>query len=264
MGSQTATPKGPDGKAPMLYSRLTTGAEAFAAQRNVAAKQGRLDGGGTVAAGADGRVWVTWHGGGTDETNRAVWAAESRDGGATFAAERQVSAAGVCACCGIESAVDADGLQVLYRSVNAATGTRDAVWLHGAVGAKQMPAETLGAWPIKGCPMSTSALLPGAAGLRLAWENENRIEYRGPDVATTRLDFGAGRSFKHPALAVNAAGETLVVVAVNTSWNAGGTVAWLVLDGTGKTLGTGTSPGLPASSRPAAWANPDGGFTVLY
>jgi hypothetical protein len=46
----------------MLYARLNDGRTAFEAQRNVMQFAAGLDGGGTVAADSQGRVFVAWHG----------------------------------------------------------------------------------------------------------------------------------------------------------------------------------------------------------
>jgi len=58
-GSNKA-PKGPGGN-PMLYARLNDAGIAFEPQRNLITWAGGLDGGGTLAADAKGRVYVFWH-----------------------------------------------------------------------------------------------------------------------------------------------------------------------------------------------------------
>ena len=53
------TLKEPGGGAPMLYTRKNPMATAFEAQRNLITWAGGLDGGGSLAADANGRVYVT-------------------------------------------------------------------------------------------------------------------------------------------------------------------------------------------------------------
>ena len=74
-----------------------------------------------------------------------------------------------------------------------------------------------------------------------------------------------GPNRKHPSLAVNAAGETLLAWTEGMSWKKGGSLAWQVYDRNGKVKGTsGSAAGVPAFSLIAAFARPDGGFTVVY
>src|SRR4030095_6499731 len=52
---------GSDG-APLYYKRLEPGQTKFAPQRNLLGDTGALDGGASVAADAQGEVFVIWHG----------------------------------------------------------------------------------------------------------------------------------------------------------------------------------------------------------
>jgi hypothetical protein len=48
-------------------------------------------------------------------------------------------------------------------------------------------------------------------------------------------------------------------------WGKGGSIAWQVFDRNGEPEGeTGHAEGVPAWSLVAAFAGPDGGFTVVY
>src|SRR5439155_417169 len=102
MGSEKAEPK-VNGKAPMLYTRLTSTGDAFEQERNVVQKHPGLDGGGSVAADRDGNVYVAWHApeSSDSEQDRQVWIARSHDDGATFDAESAAipKKTGVCGCC---------------------------------------------------------------------------------------------------------------------------------------------------------------------
>ena len=74
-----------------------------------------LDGGASIAATAQGDVFIVWHGArdGAEpgEKNRVVFVLKSTDNGVTFAAPRiaNLDDAGVCACCSLKSFVSPDG-----------------------------------------------------------------------------------------------------------------------------------------------------------
>ena len=85
-----------------------------------------LDGGGSVAADAEGNVYVAWHGhqrtGPQDEAHRAVFLTRSMDDGKTFNPEEQVSptGTGACACCGLKAFADEHGrVAILFRAATA-------------------------------------------------------------------------------------------------------------------------------------------------
>src|SRR5262249_16072338 len=84
--------KNPLGGVPMLYARLSDDAKSFERERNLMTQSYVLDGGGALAADANGNVFVAWHGLGKDspkgEDNRRVWIAASSDDGKTFATEK--------------------------------------------------------------------------------------------------------------------------------------------------------------------------------
>jgi hypothetical protein len=282
MGAQRATPRAPGDAVPMLYARLNDAGDAFEPQRNVITAHPGLDGGGTVAADREGHVWVAWHAPKEKdhaELERRVWVARSDDGGATFGPEQLATDAptGVCGCCGMAATAGPDGrVRLLFRSADA-RGQRDMILLtsrtDGASNAWDAPA-TLAAWKVSTCPMSTSAFASdgatAAAATLAAFETAGHIDLTrlsnddAPDK-TRRLPGAAGQC-KHPAVAVNGNGETLVVWAEGTGWQRGGAVAWVRLDRELNVIAgsEGRADGLPAWSRPAAFARPDGTFVVMY
>ena len=92
-------------------------------------------------------------------------------------------------------------------------------------------------------------------------ERQNPLGAARLPPATTEIAAGA---VKHPALAINARGETLAVWTTGTGWAKGGEVAWTMLDASGKPTGErGKAPGVPVWSHAAAYAEPDGGFVIV-
>ena len=70
---------------------------------------------------------------------------------------------------------------------------------------------------------------------------------------------------KHPAVAVNKAGETLLVWTEGTGWQRGGALAWQMFGADGKPAGAPQRrDGVPVWGLAAAVAESDGSFTVIY
>ena len=123
------------------------------------------------------------------------------------------------------------------------------------------------------CIMSTAAFGQGAGKLVAAWEREGQIEFAAIDPKTGTIGPatpvpGPAGSRKHPAVAINGKGETLVAWTEGTGWNKGGSVAWQVFDRDGKPVtgesASGRKAGLPAWGAPAAFTRADGSFVVMY
>ena len=76
---------------------------------------------------------------------------------------------------------------------------------------------------------------------------------------------GDARAMRHPSLAVNAAGDTLLAWTEGTGWQKGGSLAWQVFDRNGRAVGEpGRAPGVPVWGLVAAVAKRDGTFAVIY
>ena len=118
--------------------------------------------------------------------------------------------------------------------------------------------------------MSTMALVEGPSGVVAAWETDGQIYLAslkpGTDSFTKpQAAPGTGRERKHPALAGNGRGETILVWTEGMGWNRGGGVAWQVFDRDGKpTAEQGTASGVPTWSLVTVFTRSDGGFTILY
>jgi hypothetical protein len=271
MGSNLAEPKGPNGATPMLYTRLNDQQTAFEPQRNLIRAAVGLDGGGSVAADDKGNVYVAWHGQGDQkgETYRRVWVARSRDDGKTFDHETKAfnEETGACGCCGMRAFADREGrVHFLYRAATRMVD-RDMYLLSSNDHGESFQGRRLHPWKLTTCPMSTATIAQSDKRLLVAWETAGQVFFTdaaspgaspisAPENATDR---------KHPSIAGNQRGETLLVWAEGTGWKKGGTLAWQLFDRDGKPIGErGHADGVPVWGLPTAVAHPSGEFTIIY
>ena len=120
-------------------------------------RTGQLDGGGTVAADGDGRVFVAWHGRTSDavggERSRRFFVARSDDDGTTFAPEEPAldRATGACGCCGARAFVDRRGdLLALYRAATLDV-ERDMILVASKDHGAHFEGKSLHAWRVATC-----------------------------------------------------------------------------------------------------------------
>lgn len=248
-GSGQARPQNPHKGHPMLYARLND---------------------------AGGHVYVAWHALKADsargEDNRQVWLVRSADEGKTFTKERTANAqaTGACGCCGMKAFADAKGnLFMVYRTARAVH--RDMYLLASADRGKSFQGNRLHRWEVGHCPMSSEAFAQGPGGLYAAWDTKGQVHFarikRGsaefdPPVAAS----GHGRERKHPALAVNAKGEMILVWTEGTGWQRGGDLAWQVYDPSGRPSADHgrLANAVPVWGLPAVVAEADGRFTIFH
>lgn len=274
-GSNSAEPKAPGGKVPMLYSRLNDAGTAFEPQRNVIQTAAGIDGGGGIAADPSGRVYVFWHAplsDGKNEAARRVWVAQSSDGGKTFARERVAwdQPTGACGCCGMEAFSDSHGaVYVLFRSATELVH-RDIYLLESRNHGKSFTGTDISKWNVGYCVMSTASLSASPLGVLAAWETEKqvyfgRIDAKSGSLAEPIAAPGAAGNRKYPSIAGNAEGKTLLAWTEGMGWKKGGALAWQVFDRAGHPTGPESRvPGVPVWSLVATFARPGGGFTILY
>jgi hypothetical protein len=276
-GARGALPRPPAGGFPMLYTRSDAAGSAFEPQRNLMQRTTALDGGGTLAADGDGRVFVAWHGRAedapADEAARRMWVARSGDEGATFAAEVPAveQSTGACACCGTRALADRrGGVFMLYRAATAAV-ERDMILLRSSDHGASFAARPLDPWRIGICPMSSVSLTEVGRDVVAAWETDGQVKFSRIDPAGKSLlppisPPGPAKGRKHPAVAANASGEVILAWAEGTGWQKGGTLAWQVFDPAGRpTEKKGVvEGGVPVWGLATVAATPDGGFVVFH
>ncbi len=261
---------------PMLYTRLNEAGTAFERERNLMKLTFGLNGGGSVAADRSGNIYVAWHGkrqGDPDgEEGRSVWIARSRDGGRDFTPESRAykEPTGACGCCGLSIFTESNGtVYILYRSAKEMVH-RDIYLLASKDDGKTFTGRLVDKWNIGACPMSSMAFAEGPRVVVAAWQTEEQVYYATIDPTTLQMSapipaLGTGKLRKYPALAVNAQGDMIFVWSEGTGWGKGGSLVWQVFNKEGKLTGERETVGdLPVWSFGAAFARPDGGFSVIY
>jgi len=262
--------------AQMFYTRLNATRTAFEAQRGLMQRTVSLDGGGAIAADATGHVYVAWHGDDAEtrdrsESSRAVWITRSTDEGRTFTRESAAwkEPTGVCGCCALDLFVDGASVSMMYRAATAGVD-RDIYFLTSSDRGQTFRGARIHPWKINACPMTSTSFARAGTRLLGAWETEAKIfvgelDPAGPSALNVREPAPSAALKKHPRLAVNARGESLVVWAEGTGWARGGSVAWQLLDQKGeRTTVSGLLPGVPKWSFAAVVPRRDGGFVVFY
>jgi hypothetical protein len=260
-------------EAPMLYTRLNDAGTAFEPERDVITFARGLDGGGSVAADDQGKVYVAWHapkpGNTNGEAGRAVFMARSTDDGKTFSPEKLATEkpTGACGCCGMKAFADSAGnVFALYRAATEMTNRDETLLLSRDHGANFEIAYSHG-WKLAACPMSSAFLSETPAGVLAAAETHGRVFFVRVDPKTGKVSkpVSPEAKAKHPIAVGNAKGEVLLAWTEGTAWAKGGAVAWQVYDSSGNpTSEKGRANGVPTWSLVAAVAKPDGSFVIIY
>lgn len=254
----------------LFYSRLEINKKAFEPQRDLLSGTKNLDGGASIAANTSGGVFIVWHAAAPNaeagELNRKVFVLRSADNGASFAPLKAANEdfSGVCACCSLKAFTTSSGeLLTLYRAARSIT-QRDITLLSSPDVGETFSHETLHPWAIGACPMSSAALVSVGREIRAAWETDGKIFSSTLGITFAPREVSEGKA-RHPSLAVNSLGDTLVTWSVGTGWQKGGALAWCVLDAAGQpTPEKGKANEVPVWSHTAAYSTPENDFVILH
>ena len=267
-----ATVPDSDGKSHMevRYTRSDSTGDNFEPERGLMHAGKFLDGGATLAADQQGNVYVLWHAmpqdatpdPGHGEASRTIYLAKSSDDGRTFTKDTPCSdaAVGICACCSMRATTLASGeLVVLYR---AADGTgRSMQSLRSTDHGVSFKVAELHPWLINACPMSSSSLRPTPQGVMAAWETDSAIwtaSLNANSMPPWKISTGGS---KHPSIAQDDHGQTLITWARDTGWQRGGTLAWSLLDAQGKvSIESTTDSAKNANQKVPVWSFPAAAF----
>jgi hypothetical protein len=206
------------------------------------------------------------------EERRRVWITRSSDDGQTFDRERPAfeQPTGACGCCGMGALADRKGhLYVLFRSATEMIH-RDIYLLTSADGGDHFQGTNIGPWNVGACVMSTESLSESPAGVLVAWEQTGQVYYGVVNPQTNKMTSsipapGQATLRKHPVVVGNHKGQILLAWTEGMAWQKGGSLGWQLFDAAGRAHGEAWhASDVPVWSLVAAFARPDGGFTVLY
>jgi hypothetical protein len=253
-------------RSPLYHARLESRDSVFNTQQDLLGGTVALDGGATIAADTEGRVCIIWHAtteSGKRENSRLIFLRESTDDGRRFSAPLPLNSAspGVCPCCSLRAHLDGHGtLSVLYRTAFKPDARGMAMITYRKD--KGAAIKVLDDWRIAMCPMSSVSLMPVAQTLRAAWENDGQIVTGFMDSPVAFQKVGP-KNAKHPALAQNAKGQTVIVSVLGAGWAKAGHLHWDVLDKKGNVSSSEDGEKLPVWSFAVAYARTDGHFVIL-
>jgi len=262
----------------MLYARSNDAGDAFEPVRNLAGSTIGFEGVGTILADGAGRVLAFWHGQFVpkfDESSRRIFRALSTDGGRTFGEPEAVhtDVVGACQCCGVAGALGAkDEVVLAFRSSSlndGGTRTKDSYVLTSEDFGRTFSGTLLEPWELAGCPGSLGAVASGPAGAFVAWRTRATVHLARIGATDRPISSTRKGNARAPTLVFNSKGRFLFVWAVagGPGSKGAGNLEWQVFDEDGNpvslrgTLRNGVAAGWGA---PAAFAEPDGDFVILY
>jgi hypothetical protein len=166
---------------------------------------------------------------------------------------------------------DSEGrIYILYRSAAGGGAERDMYLLSSRDHGNRFDGQRIQAWKITACPMSSASLFDRGSEVLAAWETKEEVYFARIDPQSGKLSSpvkppGSARR-KHPSVATNQHGETIVAWAEGTGWQKGGALAWQVFDRAGRPTGAeGRIEGdIPVWGLPAVVARTDGSFLIIH
>ncbi len=125
-------------------------------------------------------------------------------------------------------------------------------------------------WNVGACVMSTKSFSESSSGVLAAWEQTGQVYYGVVNPQTSKMTSsiparGQATLRNHPVVVGNRNGQILLAWTEGMAWQQGGSLGWQVFDAAGRAQGEARhASDVPVRSLVAAFARPDGGFTILY
>ncbi len=266
-------------EAQYIYARSDTARSAFEPQLSMVTRYAEgIDAGADITAKGN-QVAIVWGAGDlSKESARTVFARVSADNGASFGDELVLgdTGLGACACCSLATDFSQDGdLRVAYRSAIDGVGRHMQLLTvqlaQGAVASSAYAAvHELQQWELSSCPLSTNDIAADNLGDQwLVFETAARIvqmKLDGDSQQSLVAEPVINTRQKNPAIALNTAGQRLVVWGEAISHSRGGKLNIRLFDTEGASIEThyNTELEITEFSFPAAAPLPNDTFLILY
>ena len=261
------------------YSSSNTEGSIFETQRPMVEQFSEgLDAGADIAA-LGSQLAIVWGAGDLSrEQERAVYGRISMDSGASFSDEVQMGSKelGACACCALATDFAAENaLRIAYRSAIDGVGRHMQTLTvqladEGMQTGDYADLSALQEWELSACPLSTNDIVVDVEDRQwLVFETEARIMPlqlgEGDEARAVAEPFIETRQ-KNPTMAINAAGDRLIVWGEAISHTRGGrlNMRLFAADDSDASEAFVEELNIPKFSFPAAAALPNGDFLVLY
>ena len=118
--------------------------------------------------------------------------------------------------------------------------------------------------------MSSESFSESPAGMLAAWEQTGQVFYGVVNPQTHKIREsvsapGQATLRKHPVVVGNSRGDILMAWTEGMAWKKAGSLGWALFDASGRVQAKAVPTlDVPVWSLVAAFARPDGGFTVVY
>ena len=266
-------------EAQYIYARSDTARSAFEPQLSMVARYAEgIDAGADITAKGN-QVAIVWGAGDLNkESARTVFARVSADNGDSFGEELVLgdTGLGACACCSLATDFSQSGdLRVAYRSAIDGVGRHMQLLtlqlVQGAVASSAYAAvHELQQWELSSCPLSTNDIAADSQGYQwLVFETAARIvqmKLDGDSQPSLVAEPTINTRQKNPAIALNSAGQRLVVWGEAISHSRGGKLNIRLFDTEGTSIEThyDTELEITEFSFPAAAPLPNDTFLILF
>ena len=266
-------------EAQYVYARSDTARTTFEPQLSMVSQYAEgIDAGADIAAKGN-QIAIVWGAGDlSKESARTVYARVSVDNGDSFGEELMLgdTGLGACACCSLATDFSQSGdLRVAYRSAIDGVGRHmqllTLALAQGAI-ARSTYADVheLQQWELSSCPLSTNDIAADSRGDQwLVFETAARIvqmKLDGDPEPSLVAEPAITTRQKNPAIALDSAGQRLVVWGEAISHSRGGKLNMRMFDADGASIKTDYDTELEITefSFPAAAPLPNNSFLILY
>jgi hypothetical protein len=160
-------------------------------------------------------------------------------------------------------------LYALFRSATEMVH-RDIYLLTSADGGDHFQGANIAPWNVGACVMSSESFSESPAGMLAAWEQTGQVFYGVVNPQTHKIREsvsapGQATLRKHPVVVGNSRGDILMAWTEGMAWKKAGSLGWALFDASGRVQAKAVPTlDVPVWSLVAAFARPDGGFTVVY